>query len=183
MNKLLSKMIESHALSNWDSIHGCYSISRLVKMFKINTIAEVGVYCGHTASEVLRNTCVQKYSMIDPWDRPGEFLEHKNIYTFVREAFKDEQVEFIRKKSMDAIALFKDESLDMVYIDAGHTYERTKEDIHGWIKKIKHGGILAGDGYGDPSFPGVKQAVHEIFNDFEINTNKGPGAQYWVWRP
>lgn len=70
--------------------------------------------------------------------------------------------EFIREESVRASKRFKNNSLDMVFIDAIHLYENVKEDIQAWLPKIKSGGIISGDDYSD-SFPGVIKAVQEIF--------------------
>lgn len=40
--------------------------------------------------------------------------------------------------------LFKDNSLDFVYVDACHQYYSTLEDLTGWFKKVRVGGVIAG---------------------------------------
>ena len=51
-------------------------------------------------------------------------------------------------------------SVDMVFIDAEHTYEDVKADLLTWLPKAKK--LICGHDYNDPSWPGVKQAVDEI---------------------
>lgn len=63
---------------------------------------------------------------------------------------------------MEAAKLFKDESLNFVYIDGDHAYESVREDIEAWYPKISPNGIIAGDDYG---WPGVKQAVKEALGE------------------
>ena len=72
----------------------------------------------------------------------------------------------IRKTSMDALADFKDQSLDFVYIDAHHGLKFVIEDIWEWSKKVKKGGFISGHDYGinqkeanDPYVLHVKYAV------------------------
>jgi predicted O-methyltransferase YrrM len=79
----------------------------------------------------------------------------------------------IKSKSLDAVNLFSDQSLDFVFIDASHEYEDVKNDINAWFPKVKVGGVLAGhDYYENNDFaPGVKMAVNEIFRDFETSEN------------
>ena len=75
----------------------------------------------------------------------------------------------IKKFSMDALADFKDESLDFVYIDANHGYESVKEDIAMWWPKVKRGGMLSGHDYAvRPSF-GVVQAVNEFLIEHNLS--------------
>ena len=54
------------------------------------------------------------------------------------------------------------ENHGLVYIDALHDYESVKEDIQLWDKKASR--IVCGDDY-DENWPGVKQAVDEIYGD------------------
>ena len=66
----------------------------------------------------------------------------------------------IRKSSFDAVNDFEDESIDIVFIDANHSYESVKNDIDLWLPKVKTGGVLSGHDY-SISFFGVIQAVNE----------------------
>jgi predicted O-methyltransferase YrrM len=61
--------------------------------------------------------------------------------------------------------VFADKSLDFVFLDADHVYERIKGDTLAWLPKIKPGGILAGHDFECEEHPGVLQAVTEIFGD------------------
>ena len=67
-----------------------------------------------------------------------------------------------RMTTNEAAGLFKDESLDAVFIDADHSYEAVKMDIENWMPKVRKGGILAGHDY-NSAWPGVIKAVNEIF--------------------
>lgn len=53
------------------------------------------------------------------------------------------------------------DSVDFVFIDAAHDYRSVKADIEAWLPKCK--GIIAGHDY--PAYPGVVQAVEEIFGN------------------
>ncbi|CAE7502033.1 unnamed protein product [Symbiodinium necroappetens] len=53
------------------------------------------------------------------------------------------------------------ESLDLVFIDALHTYEAAHQDILSWAPKVMQGGIVAGHDYSH-HFPGVIRAVNEF---------------------
>lgn len=57
---------------------------------------------------------------------------------------------------------FDDDSLDFVYIDASHYYDKVKLDILAWLPKVKTGGTIAGHDYND-EHRGVIRAVDEIF--------------------
>jgi predicted O-methyltransferase YrrM len=81
------------------------------------------------------------------------------------EPVKD-HVNFIRMESAKAAALYEDESLDFVFIDACHETEAVKADILAWWPKVKIGGILAGHDY---FWTQVQPAVDELL----------PGVQVW----
>jgi hypothetical protein len=65
-------------------------------------------------------------------------------------------------KSIEAVKLMTDRSIDAVIIDALHTYHACKEDILAWWPKLRMGGLMVGDDLSD-WFPGVKVAVEECF--------------------
>ncbi len=69
---------------------------------------------------------------------------------------------------------FADASLDFVFIDAEHTFERVMGDIKAWLPKVKPGGILAGH---DFNWIQVKAAVMVLLPDAQ---KQGPAS--WIWR-
>lgn len=52
---------------------------------------------------------------------------------------------------------------DFIFIDATHTYEELKLDIQRWWPKLRSGGVMAFHDYKHDNYPGVQQAVDEIF--------------------
>ncbi len=83
---------------------------------------------------------------------------HKNLRPF------STKYKLVKDDSAAAAAMFKEKSVDLVFIDANHSYECVRADIAAWLPRIKSGGTMAGHDY-EPSFPGVKQAVDEAFGD------------------
>ena len=57
--------------------------------------------------------------------------------------------------------------LDMVFIDADHTYEAVKRDIQLWSPLIAPGGLISGHDYGE-EWPGVKRAVDELLPKVKV---------------
>lgn len=53
-------------------------------------------------------------------------------------------------------------TIDVLFVDAGHTYEECLADIKSWAPHVARGGVICGHDY-NSAFPGVKRAVHEIF--------------------
>ena len=77
-------------------------------------------------------------------------------------------IKAIRQKSVEAAKQYENNSIDLVWIDAGHSYEEVKEDIKAWYPKVRYGGLIAGHDFAinhDVSRDGVVKAVLEIFKD------------------
>ena len=85
------------------------------------------------------------------------------------------RVQFVCGASHVASASVPDNSLDLVFIDAQHTYENVKEDIHDWAPKLKDNGVMGGHDLYDPAFPGVRKAVEET----ELDYQACPGHTWW----
>lgn len=64
-----------------------------------------------------------------------------------------------RASSWDAAAFHEDESVDAVWIDAGHDTESVQRDITAWMPKIKPGGIMAGH---DINMTGVRKGLEAV---------------------
>ncbi len=72
-------------------------------------------------------------------------------------------------KSSEASTKFSDESLDFIYLDAGHNFEAVDEDIKCWKNKLKKGRYMGGD---DWNWQGVQKAVKNNFAEFEVIENR-----------
>lgn len=73
-------------------------------------------------------------------------------------------------------------SLGLVYLDAGHSYEDVKKDLEAWFPKLVDGGVMAGHDYLASQY-GVKQAVTEFARGrYMVNTiyeNKDEDAGFY----
>lgn len=76
----------------------------------------------------------------------------------------------IRSSSSRASTFFNDNSVDIIFIDAGHTYEEVCQDILDWFRVVKIGGILSGHDY--DSEPVIK-AVHDTLGKKNITEKSG----------
>ena len=85
-----------------------------------------------------------------------EFAENNRVLFFDSEnSFSIERIKLMSneyEKLLENILVikikdFEDQSLDFVYIDAGHDFMNFTQDLHWWLKKIKIGGIMSGHDY------------------------------------
>lgn len=79
----------------------------------------------------------------------------------------------LRMRTADAAGLFPAESVDFVWVDAGHEYDEVKADLKAWWPRLKPGGVIGGD---DLPMDGVKRAVSEFFPSHEVGSESG-----WQW--
>ena len=79
----------------------------------------------------------------------------KNIYP-VKHLVKP-----VASDSVSTSKLYKDQSVDFVFIDGDHRYEMVFKDIEAWFPKVKIGGIIAGHDYAWCT--DVRRAVHDYF--------------------
>ena len=150
-------------------------------------MAEIGVYECRNARTILRNVgfLIEEYWGVDKYNTTfpaGYTLQFKNN---TDETWNERylgackympffpQFRILKTESEKAAALFPpkyfpDGYFDFIYIDADHTYEAVKKDIHAWYRLLKIGGYMGGHDYGFPEVAvkhnGVKKAVDEIFS-------------------
>ncbi|HUU84214.1 MAG TPA: class I SAM-dependent methyltransferase [Phycisphaerae bacterium] len=54
----------------------------------------------------------------------------------------------------------RDLPIDLLFLDADHTYEHVRQDIAAWSPLVRPGGIISGHDF-HPNFPGVVAAVEQ----------------------
>lgn len=132
-------------------------INDLVKLFNWTMGAEIGVREGRTSFCLLNDNKTLKIYAVDK--DISQFYNSK-----IREKYKERLIalEGISWEMSQGVA---DESLDFVFIDAGHGYKSVMKDLESWIPKLKKTGWLIGH---DINFPAVYQAVLERCKDFKV---------------
>jgi len=138
-------------------------------------IVELGAWKGRSSAFLVveaynKNPKIEVH-IVDTWggnpfdgsQDQSDGLYHKFIYNM---SLLARPYQAHRMTTNEAAGLFKDESLDAVFIDADHSYEAVKLDIQNWLPKVRKGGILAGHDY-NSAWPGVIRAVNEILPEAE----------------
>ena len=131
----------------------------------LNYGAEIGVQKGKFSKEMFRHNPNLKLIAVDNWgveeQRASEIgQEHQDeLYRLCVEALTPLNAEIIKKPSMEAVLDFPYDSLDFVYIDAGHNFDWVMCDIIEWGKRVKTGGWISGHDYANFRRCGVIEAV------------------------
>jgi len=174
---------------NWFNYADFYS-SAAQENFK--TYVEVGAWKGHStrhlANELLKTGKEFCLYAVDLWDMLPEsnelYQRHKEqipyLYTIYDTNLKNAGVRGhvfdLKNWSHLAAGMFKDQTVDFVFIDAGHDKDSAALDMRSWLPKIKEGGIMAGH---DSHAEGVNAALKEVFNGKPIM--KHPNHEVWMF--
>lgn len=121
-------------------------------------ILEVGSWLGTgsttTIIDTLHGEANAALYCVDTWrgsvnvERHQQMVAQYDVFnTFmhnVRKANGEHIVKPLMMTSLDAAAVIADESFDLIFIDAEHSYSETSKDIGAWMPKVRKGGILCG---------------------------------------
>lgn len=166
------------------------ALSKIVKMYaKENMmIAEIGSWKGMSTIVLAKSISPFKGKIfaIDHWLGSEKVPHHeiaKKIDMF--SVFKKNMISFgvweiIYPMIMDsatAASIFKDESLDLIFLDADHRYSMVKTDILNWLPKLKKGGIFCGhdsENYYTKFPPEIKKRIdahleEDIISEYQIH--------------
>ena len=145
---------------------------------------EIGTYKGDFAERFARKGL--EIWTVDPWEFTEDYhplrLRKQSRNEVLcgmakKKLGKYPNAHIIRKTSMKALKDFEDESIDFVYIDGHHGLKYVIEDIYGWSRKVRKGGIISGHDYalrrgdkvpGKPLTMQSKIAVDAYTKAFEI---------------
>lgn len=137
-----------------------------------STIVEFGCYLGRSTRALADNTDGIVYA-VDPWDGVYYKDDGKPTPLF----HKDNYIEFIHNLkdhiTTGKVLVYKDYSYffpllihaDFVFIDGDHRYQQVYDDIMRGIYLLRYSPLelIAGHDYGHKDWPGVKDAVDEVF--------------------
>lgn len=134
----------------------------------MDSVAEIGSWKGRSTHALLSG-CKGTVTAIDHFQGSiGEELEHaeakeRDIFDdFMQNVGKFENLKIMKMASLEAVKDFEDKSVDMVFIDGGHSYEDIRADIDAWLPKARK--IICGHDY---NWPGIRQAVQETFGEVD----------------
>jgi hypothetical protein len=136
---------------------------------------ELGVDKGYNAFSLYTLLQPKELYLVDCWDNfidydSGEIIGEAQYQTALSILKTLPNIHIIRKKSSEAVKQFEDNSLDFVYIDAGHQYEMVRQDLELWYQKVKNGGFFCGHDFDiNAGSGGVVKALHEFVDKIQKN--------------
>jgi hypothetical protein len=153
----------------------------LLDLFPKNKkIAELGVYRGDFSKIILDKLMPQELYLVDIFtgigysgDKDGLNPSQENLdevyYKLINLYKNNNNVTIIKDTSVNFLKSLPDEYLDIVYIDADHSYESVKSDLELSLKKVKKDGIIFGHDYCYNIF---NDQVTQAVNDFCKENNR-----------
>lgn len=145
-------------------------LAKLIKDNNYSSYAEIGVWDGYTVKYLLRKCKLIKVICVDDYQDNNQFYSHERVIKAKEKGMKLDNYPnlfFYNTTSKEASKKVKDNSLDIIFIDANHSYKSIKEDIKLWYPKVRKGGMLCGHSY-RIRWLGVMKAVTEKFSYFKL---------------
>jgi hypothetical protein len=141
----------------------------LIKLLPKNPITcEIGVAEGNFSRDICQQWKPTKHYLVDNWGTlsgtgDGSFPQDwhdKNYQSAMKKMIPFEEIiEVLRGASWNMAQLVPRETLDLLYLDANHTYDGVMKDLEAWAGKVKKGGVIAFHDYENQDY-GVKAAVN-----------------------
>jgi len=135
-----------------------YFLRHLIEKNNYTTMCEVGVRDGRTTFYLLDNIPDLTIYGID--------LSSAGYYNDqIKERYGNRLIPIQGNSHLVAEQV---PNVDLVFIDADHSYLGCKHDILAYKGKLKQGGILSGH---DIDYPGVNKAVNELIVNYDVGPN------------
>jgi predicted O-methyltransferase YrrM len=154
------------------------------------TVVEIGSWIGDSAVAMAKAgafvICVDHFKGNHD-DHLGHYVKQHGsdaIYNKFMEntACVRDKIRLIRKSSFDAAKDFNYGKVDMIFIDAGHSYEVVKSDILAWLPYLNDDGFMVLHDANVEQCPGVDKAVYEIFGDKAETYGHTKNGAFWLVR-
>ena len=160
---------------------------------------EIGVWRGDFSAKILQHAQPKVLHLVDSWKVQFD-AEYANAwygakvtqevmdghFQHVTSRFANEiaagQVKIHRSHSVDAMAEFRDNSIDFVYVDGDHTFEGALADLRAALAVVRSGGLICGDDYvlGGWWKGGVVKALHTFLQEANVVIEFLVGSQFIV---
>jgi hypothetical protein len=118
--------------------------------------AELGVHKGHFTPTLMRELEPAQMYVVDPWYLLGARWEWaagdkstvnalRRVLNVLRTQLEAGVATIVIADDRTFLRGLEDSTLDWVYVDTSHEYQHTREELKLLLRKVKPGGIIAGD--------------------------------------
>jgi len=163
----------NNKIKGWMGTRDLHWLFEIAK--EMENIVEIGSWKGRSTHALLSGCSGVVYAVDhflgskDENDSTHKEGKESDIYSqFLDNVGSFDNLKILRMSSLDAVKQFEDKSVDMVFIDGGHSYEEVVQDIKAWLPKCKK--LLCGH---DIPYDSVSKAVKDTIGDVEINIKRG----------
>lgn len=147
---------------------------------------ELGVAAGGFSRKMLDSEKFERFYGVDAYGG-GQHNTQEYISALRHIDFSNPKYCLLRMDFDSALSLFDDDFFDFIYIDGfAHTGEEGGKTLFDWVKKLKVGGVIAGDDY-HSDWPLVIWAVNDFANKLGARINvtleceNGNYSKYPTW--
>ena len=135
-----------------------YFLQHLIETNNFSTMAEVGVRDGRTTFYLLDKIPHLKIYAVD--------FDISLFYTqAVKKKYSDRLIPI---EGDSSIVADKIPNVDLVFIDADHSFKGCSKDILAYKDKVNKNGILSGH---DIDYLGVNKAVNQLVKNYDVGPN------------
>lgn len=129
-------------------------------------IVELGVHQAQNARYIVEHSVIANVTGIDLWYGTSDYPMDRNPHMKAAYELAENSSRFsvIRMDTSAAASLFKDGTVDLVFIDGDHSRSGCLRDLVAWYPKVRSTGILCGHDLGKP---GVQAALDQFGKPYE----------------
>ena len=171
-----------NAIKNYESIEGWCTREKVIKMMEYipdsaKLAVELGVWGGRSLLPIAMKCTGDVYG-IDAWDVSASLegkndiandewwnkMDYNKMYNYTHtlmQKYNCYNVKLLRMKSVDAVKLFGDHTIDFLHQDSNHSEETSCAEVEVYHTKVKENGIWCFD---DTNWPTTKKAQELLFS-------------------
>lgn len=172
LERLANKMSAGSAsIGDWETLFH-YAKDKDVVVELGTNVGSTAMILSYAAKKVVTIDVFEDIHRIEDPVQRNNYMRHwaVNQHTFASieaKLFPYHNILVHKNLSYEAVSIFEDNEVDLVFIDADHSYYGVKRDYTAWFKKIKHEGFFAFHDVG-PGCPVFDFYNNELLSDSRI---------------
>lgn len=186
--KLLEQLPSAYGLEKILAVPTKVTFSERMLLYKLaqkvpqgGVIVELGSYVGASTSflaEGSKQKSVQLFC-IDTWENDAMPENKRDTWNEFKANTKDYQDMLIPLRGLSVeVASDFSKKIDLLFIDADHSYQGCSEDVKAWLSKVKDGGTIVFHDYGWAE--GVQRTVAELIMPIQSMPGQRTDSIYWT---